>query len=50
MIWLKDSYTQKVLDFISVAWGDLSNLKLLWELVFSRSLMSIFALIRIVGV
>lgn len=43
-------YTQKVLDFISGAWGDLSNLKLLWESVFSRSLMIIFALIRTVGV
>lgn len=31
MIWLKDFCTQKVLDFISVAWGGLASLKLFWE-------------------
>lgn len=36
MIWLKDSCTQNILDFISVAWGDLSNVKLLWELSFQE--------------
>lgn len=40
----------KVLDFISVAWDDLSNLKLLWELVFRRSHTVVFALIRRLGV
>lgn len=50
MLWLKDSCTQKVLDFISVPWGDLSYLKLLWELVFRRFHAIIFALLRIVGV
>lgn len=43
MIWLKDSCTQNILDFISVAWGDLSNVKLRWELVFRRSHIVIFA-------
>lgn len=50
MIWLKDFCTQKVLDFISVAWGDLSSLKLFGELVFKRSHAAMFALIRIIGV
>lgn len=50
MIWLKDFCTQKVLDFISVAWGDLANLKLFWEFVSKKFHAVMFSFIRIVGV
>lgn len=46
MVWLEHSGTPNVLDFISVAWGDLSSLKLLRELVFRRSHTVTFAFIR----
>lgn len=49
MIWLKEFCTQKVLDFISMAWGDLANLKLFWEFIFKRSHAVMFAFIRVVS-
>lgn len=49
MIWLRDSHTQKFLHFICVAWGDLSDFKLLWEFIGRRSHTILFAFIRIFG-
>lgn len=45
MLCLGDSCAAEVLDFISVVWGDLSNVKWLGELAYGSSCTILFVLI-----